>query len=80
MTSKQEWLAKYPKQEDRRERFSTLSDMDIEPLYSPEDLDSNYEREIGVPGEYPFTRGVYPSMYRSKRVCPGRRNRIGVGV
>ena len=32
MTSKQEWLAKYPKQEDRLERFSTLSDMDIEPL------------------------------------------------
>ncbi len=67
MTTKQEWLAKYPKNEERMERFSTLSDMDIDPLYSLEDLNgSNSEREIGVPGEYPFTRGVYPSMYRSK--------------
>jgi methylmalonyl-CoA mutase N-terminal domain/subunit len=65
--NKQEWLAKYPKHEERAARFSTLSDMEVDPLYTPDDLDSNhYEQEIGVPGEYPFTRGVYPSMYRSK--------------
>jgi methylmalonyl-CoA mutase N-terminal domain/subunit len=65
--NKQEWLAKYPKQEERAARFSTLSDMEVEPLYTPEDLAGRqYDQEIGLPGEYPFTRGVYPSMYRNK--------------
>jgi methylmalonyl-CoA mutase N-terminal domain/subunit len=65
--TKQEWLAKYSKEEERMKRFSTLSDMEVEPLYTPEDLNGgSYEREIGAPGEYPFTRGVYPRMYRSK--------------
>ncbi len=65
--TKQEWLAKYPKQEERMTRFSTLSDMEVEPLYAQDDLGANHAaREVGVPGEYPFTRGVYPSMYRSK--------------
>lgn len=65
--TKQEWLAKYPKEEERMTRFSTLSDMEVEPLYAQDDLGTNHtEREVGVPGEYPFTRGVYPSMYRSK--------------
>ncbi|MCS6925584.1 MAG: methylmalonyl-CoA mutase family protein [Candidatus Binatia bacterium] len=66
--TKQEWLAqKYPKQEERLRRFSTISDMEVAPLYTPEDTNGrDYERDIGFPGEYPFTRGVYPSMYRGK--------------
>ncbi len=65
--TKQEWLEQYPKQEDRMARFSTISDMEVEPLYTPEDANGrDYERDIGVPGAYPYTRGVYPSMYRSK--------------
>ncbi|HXG20527.1 MAG TPA: methylmalonyl-CoA mutase family protein [Methylomirabilota bacterium] len=65
--TKQEWLAKYPKQEERMKRFSTLSDMEVDALYTPDDFNGkHYEQEIGLPGEYPFTRGVYPSMYRSK--------------
>lgn len=66
--TKQEWLAqKYPKQEERMPRFSTISDMEVEPLYTPEDCNgTDYERDIGFPGEYPYTRGVYPSMYRGK--------------
>jgi methylmalonyl-CoA mutase N-terminal domain/subunit len=65
--TKQEWLEQYPKQEDRLARFSTISDMEVEPLYTPEDANGrDYERDIGVPGAYPYTRGVYPSMYRSK--------------
>lgn len=66
--TKQEWLAqKYPQQEERLRRFSTISDMEVAPLYTPEDADGrDYERDIGFPGEYPFTRGVYPSMYRGK--------------
>jgi methylmalonyl-CoA mutase N-terminal domain/subunit len=48
------------------ELFSTISGLDNEPLYTPDNVDFDYERELGYPGVYPFTRGVYPSMYRGK--------------
>lgn len=66
--NKHEWLArKYPKQGERLERFSTVSDMELAPLYTPEDKNgTDDERDIGLPGEYPYTRGVYPNMYRGK--------------
>jgi methylmalonyl-CoA mutase N-terminal domain/subunit len=66
--NKQEWLAqKYPKAEERSSRFSTLSDMEIEAIYTPDDQNGrDYAQDIGLPGEYPYTRGVYPSMYRGK--------------
>ena len=48
-------------------RYSTVSDMEVEPLYTPEDLDGwRYDAHLGAPGEYPYTRGVYPSMYRGR--------------
>jgi len=48
-------------------RYSTVSDMEIEPLYSADHLNGwTYEQQLGNPGEYPFTRGVYPTMYRGK--------------
>ena len=66
--SKQEWLHKrYPRQSDRLPQFTTLSDVPVDPLYTPEDLPGfSYATSLGYPGEYPFTRGVYPSMYRGK--------------
>lgn len=66
--NKQEWLSqKYPKQGERTERFSTISDMELDPLYTPDDKNgTDYGRDIGMPGEYPYTRGVYPNMYRGK--------------
>jgi len=52
---------------ERLPRFSTVSDLEIKGLYTPEDLkDINYSRDIGFPGVYPFTRGVQPSMYRGR--------------
>ena len=61
---KREWLRDvYPKQE-RQSRFSTVSDMEVEPIYTAGDLPP--EEDIGFPGEYPFTRGPYPSMYRTR--------------
>src|SRR5579864_2841897 len=45
---------------------TTLSGLPVEPLYSELDVDLDYERDLGSPGEYPFTRGVYPSMYRGR--------------
>ena len=47
-------------------RFSTVSDLEIEPLYTPEDVKDDYENALGNPGEFPYTRGVYESMYRGR--------------
>jgi len=45
----------------------TLSNIAPDPIYTPEDLEGfDYDRKLGYPGEYPYTRGVYGSMYRSK--------------
>jgi methylmalonyl-CoA mutase N-terminal domain/subunit len=46
--------------------FSTISGLENEPLYTPDNVAIDYERDLGYPGVYPFTRGVYPSMYRGK--------------
>ncbi len=48
------------------ELFSTISGVETEPLYTPENVPLDYERDLGYPGEFPFTRGVYPSMYRGR--------------
>jgi methylmalonyl-CoA mutase, N-terminal domain len=48
------------------ELFSTISGIATEPLYAPSNVDLDYERDLGYPGEFPFTRGVYPSMYRGR--------------
>jgi methylmalonyl-CoA mutase N-terminal domain/subunit len=52
---------------ERLLRFTTISDLEIKGLYTPEDTkDTDYSRDIGFPGVYPFTRGVQPSMYRGR--------------
>ncbi len=55
-----------PELEEREAEFSTMSGHPIEPLYTEEDLVADAEERIGRPGEYPFTRGPYPSMYRGR--------------
>src|SRR3989454_1585448 len=52
--------------ERQGELFSTISGVENEPLYTPDNVDLDYERDLGYPGVYPFTRGVYPSMYRGR--------------
>ncbi|HEY6291815.1 MAG TPA: methylmalonyl-CoA mutase family protein [Terriglobia bacterium] len=48
-------------------RFTTLSGVPVQPLYTPDDLaDFDYRRDLGDPGEYPFTRGIHRTMYRGK--------------
>jgi methylmalonyl-CoA mutase N-terminal domain/subunit len=54
------------KAEEREAEFSTMSGQAIEPLYGPEDAPTDPEETIGKPGEYPFTRGPYESMYRGR--------------
>ena len=52
---------------ERLKRFSTVSDREIKRIYTPEDVrDLDFSNDIGFPGEYPFTRGVQPSMYRGR--------------
>src|SRR5439155_1165395 len=52
---------------ERRPEFRTTSDITLKRLYTPDDIAAlDYERDLGVPGEYPFTRGVQPTMYRGR--------------
>ena len=67
MSSKKHWLETTFKQAaERPARFSTVSDMEIEPLYTPDDVPGSYDSALGYPGEFPYTRGVYGSMYRGR--------------
>ena len=52
---------------ERKERFTTLSGIPLERVYHPDAVvDAETEELIGFPGEYPFTRGIYPTMYRGR--------------
>jgi methylmalonyl-CoA mutase, N-terminal domain len=63
----EEWRVRYERIEQREdELFSTISGIEPEPLYAPENVELDYDRDLGYPGEYPYTRGVYPSMYRGR--------------
>jgi methylmalonyl-CoA mutase N-terminal domain/subunit len=55
-----------PEFKQRDAEFSTISGREIEPLYTEEDVEAGLEERVGRPGEYPFTRGPYPSMYRGR--------------
>jgi methylmalonyl-CoA mutase N-terminal domain/subunit len=67
VSSKKDWLETTFKQAaERPARFSTVSDMEIEPLYTPDDVRGDYDTSLGNPGEFPYTRGVYGSMYRGR--------------
>src|SRR4051794_34244337 len=65
ITDAERWFReRYCKTPERDALFTTISGEAVEPLYTAEDLPD--ETEIGFPGEYPYTRGVYPSMYRGR--------------
>src|SRR3954452_14377117 len=59
-----EWQRRYAATPERDTSFTTLSGEPIRPLYTEDDLPE--PGQIGLPGEYPYTRGVYPSMYRGR--------------
>ena len=67
MGNKKKWLeTTYKQASERPIRFSTVSDMELDPLYTPDDVSGSYDDALGNPGEFPFTRGVYGSMYRGR--------------
>jgi len=58
---------RYPEGEERLRRFTTLSGLPIEPLYTPRHVAGlDYVRDLGFPGEAPYVRGVRPTMYRGR--------------
>jgi methylmalonyl-CoA mutase N-terminal domain/subunit len=70
--TKQEWreailAAALERATERQEKFETSSGLEIDTVYTPEDLISfDYTRDLGYPGQYPFTRGVQANMYRGR--------------
>jgi methylmalonyl-CoA mutase, N-terminal domain len=67
MTDAERWYReRFAAAEQRDAPFSTVSGQPIEPLYTEQDLPPDPAESIGLPGEFPFTRGVYPSMYRGR--------------
>jgi methylmalonyl-CoA mutase, N-terminal domain len=55
------------KSKERQEAFATSSGIQVEPVYTPETApESSYLEALGFPGEFPFTRGVQPTMYRGR--------------
>jgi methylmalonyl-CoA mutase N-terminal domain/subunit len=66
MTDAERWFReRYARTPEREALFTTLSGEPVAPLYGPGDV-GPFEERIGFPGELPFTRGVYPSMYRGR--------------
>ena len=62
-----EWLEEYARNPERDALFDTISGHPVRPLYTEEDrAETDSERELGFPGSYPYTRGIYPSMYRGR--------------
>jgi methylmalonyl-CoA mutase N-terminal domain/subunit len=62
-----EWRrALYEQSPERAGLFSTMSGLENEPLYTPANVAIDYDRDLGYPGAFPYTRGVYPSMYRGR--------------
>ena len=52
---------------ERQQKFSTLSDVPVDPLYTQDSLNNfSYQHDLGDPGEYPYTRGIHRTMYRGK--------------
>jgi methylmalonyl-CoA mutase N-terminal domain/subunit len=67
LTREERWERdRYRSAPERDATFTTLSGEPIRPLYTERDLPADPDAAIGLPGEYPFTRGVYPSMYRGR--------------
>jgi len=65
--TQEELLKLFKKRPPIKERFTTISDMEVPIISTPSDIkDLDYNKDLGMPGEYPFTRGVQPSMYRGR--------------
>ncbi|HET9157419.1 MAG TPA: methylmalonyl-CoA mutase family protein [Myxococcaceae bacterium] len=62
----QVWAKARAKSPERKDVFRTTSDIELGPVDAPPNPDADYLRTLGFPGEYPFTRGIQPTMYRGR--------------
>jgi methylmalonyl-CoA mutase N-terminal domain/subunit len=60
------WESDFDAASKRDADFETLSGEELKPLYTPSDVPADADRALGYPGEFPYTRGVYPTMYRGR--------------
>ncbi len=60
------WEASADRVRERRPTFETLDPIPVKRLYSPANVEIDYASDLGFPGEFPFTRGIYPTMYRGR--------------
>lgn len=66
-SAKKKWLAEKSSRRDRDIKFETVSGMQVNDIYTPEDMQEfDYMRDLGLPGQYPFTRGIQHNMYRGR--------------
>ena len=66
-TERERWEDDYRRSGERDADFATISGEPLRPLYTPEDAAGlDYDRDLGYPGRFPMTRGVYPTMYRGR--------------
>jgi methylmalonyl-CoA mutase N-terminal domain/subunit len=65
-SARDRWEEAYSKSPERDAEFSTMSGIPIKPLYTPDDVEGSYDEKLGYPGEYPYTRGIHPNMYRGR--------------
>ena len=65
--NKKKWREKYDSRPERRDKFTTISSAPIDALYTPTDIqEHDYQKDLGFPGMFPYTRGVQPNMYRGR--------------
>jgi len=65
--AKDDWVKEFNNNSIRDADFTTISNLEVSPLSTPDDLgEIDYEKDIGFPGSYPYTRGVYDTMYRGR--------------
>ena len=64
--ARQRWEEAFERISKRDTDFETISGEELKPLYTPADVEVDHDRDLGYPGEYPYTRGVYPTMYRGR--------------
>ncbi|MAV64058.1 MAG: methylmalonyl-CoA mutase [Candidatus Marinimicrobia bacterium] len=61
-----EWLSKESKKEKRNYSFKSASNEEVDLSYFPENIDDSYKKDLGFPGQYPYTRSIHSNLYRSK--------------
>ena len=65
--NKKEWKEKFKEKiKERKSTFKTSSGINIEPFFTPDDVDKNTQNKNSFPGEFPYVRGVQPTMYRGR--------------